>query len=806
MVVCIYALSSSRRDVWSIGEWIQHLRSSQLLEAGLSWLRDRRPKSAGTRSEMVRLCAPLPWHDPLTVYRLVAVNAVSLAFALIANLFLLLNMSGRVSFAVAQPITCIGFFMAAVILIVLEGLASSSIFRLHPSSDHALSQAFYYAIWAAAIYTIIDGLMIMTVVGAMMGKYAKKFNLSTSQRTLMLQTIAFVVYLLLGALIYSKLEGWTFLDALFWADYTLLTIGIGSPYVPKTHTGRGLLFPYAIGGVITIGLIIGSIRSMILEQGKAKMHARATEKKRERVFSIKDQKHGSSYSTKWRKQEKYLVEAGIPTEDRRRKEFHAMRDVQKDAHKHSQRYSLASSTFAACILWFVGALVFKYTEYKQGWSYFDSLYFAYTSLTTIGYGDLSPVSNSGKPFFVFWSILAIPTLTILISDMGDTVIKGIADATNYIGTLTILPGEDHAYSSLKTRINVISHGHLFKNSKPPEDARNDKHSNKHRTGSVADLVATRLSNEELFTRRDEFYPQLRQLSEDTLEPNAQNTGTPNFDPDLHFYRFLLVKETRNLLLDMSSANPKKYTYDEWAYFLRLIGHDESNPSKPIQPTPMPTRSGSSDNNKGDNGKPPPEIGRIVDTDGNIRPWSWLSIRSPLMSSKEESEWILHALLSKLERELMYIPVEGQQQQQRRRRSSPSANTSSSSSITGIEPSPPPVRLTEIRRRLRARDDQDAPHRTTSGNDLPDDSSQTERKSVRRRRSDDEGRHAAQAELQGGEGVGDGRQQQQRGGSHGFAFPLLEAIQDRGRGKRGKRGQGGAGISKTRSKNDANGDD
>lgn len=53
-----------------------------------------------------------------------------------------------------------------------------------------------------------------------------------------------------------------------------------------------------------------------------------------------------------------------------------------------------------------------------------------------------PVSNSGKPFFVFWSLLAVPTLTILISNMGDTVVKGVKDVTIWLGEISFLPSTD----------------------------------------------------------------------------------------------------------------------------------------------------------------------------------------------------------------------------------------------------------------------------------------------------------------------------------------------------------------------------
>ena len=41
--------------------------------------------------------------------RLIAVNAVQLAVAVVANVFLSLNMARRVRFGIAQPITIIGW-------------------------------------------------------------------------------------------------------------------------------------------------------------------------------------------------------------------------------------------------------------------------------------------------------------------------------------------------------------------------------------------------------------------------------------------------------------------------------------------------------------------------------------------------------------------------------------------------------------------------------------------------------------------------------------------------------------------------
>ena len=409
---------------------------------------------------------------------LVAVNAVSLVFALIANLTLLLNMAQRIPFKIAQPFTIIGFWMASVLLIALiivAGSDDSKHFRAPNAKDQALTQAYYYAIFAAGLYQMISYLMMFTIYGALKGHYSKEFKLTISQRTLMLQTIGFMVYLLLGALVYSHIEGWQFLDAVYWADFTLLTIGIGDDYTPQTHTGRALLFPFAIGGIVILGLVVGSIRSLVLDRTKKKLGARLTEKTRRRVVARiqkaeqKNADAGRNYINKIKGLNKDTAKCLTmdpndheQSEKRRRQaEFNAMREVQWIAARERKWVGLTFSGLAWLFLWLVGAVIFWKAEKNQQWSYFEGIYFAYTSLLTIGYGDFQPESNSGKAFFVFWSLLAVPTLTILISNMGDTVVTLIKDGTIYLGEVTVLPSEERGIRrSLKLLVLKLTAGRI----------------------------------------------------------------------------------------------------------------------------------------------------------------------------------------------------------------------------------------------------------------------------------------------------------------------------------------------------------
>ncbi|KAF7302368.1 hypothetical protein HMN09_00870400 [Mycena chlorophos] len=329
-----------------------------------------------------------------------AITGLSLAFSLLANFFLLANFGHAMRYSVAQPLTIVLWYLSSILIIIPLGMTHTTLNL--PGVSYTMTQAYYCAIIAAAIYIILPSLLVLNAMGAYIFQaYPASFDpLTIPQRTLMLQTIAWVMYLAGGAAVFSRLEDWTYLDGVYWADYTLLTIGLGSDFPPKTHAARSLLIPFSVGGIILIGLVIGSIRGLVLERGKVKIMHRAVERERRRWIRKRDE----------------------PDEGWQREEWEVMRQIQRRAERVHKYTALGSSTLAFFVLWFLGALVFFYAEAPQSWTYFESLYFCYTSLLTIGYGDFFPRSNAGKPFFVIWSMIAVPTVTIVISNVGDVVV------------------------------------------------------------------------------------------------------------------------------------------------------------------------------------------------------------------------------------------------------------------------------------------------------------------------------------------------------------------------------------------------
>ncbi|KAL8848874.1 MAG: hypothetical protein Q9221_006099 [Calogaya cf. arnoldii] len=561
--------------------------------------------------------------------------SISLLLALIANLALLLNMARRLSFAIAQPITIVGWFISSILLIALLFAAEYGLTL--PGEDRALTQAFYYAIIASGLYFLIAALMCVTVYGAYKGHYPQEFKLTMSQRTLMLQTISFMVYILCGAAVYHRVEGWRFLDSVYFTNFTLLTVGIGS-LAPKTHTGRALLFPFAIGGIVILGLVIGSIRSLVLERGKKKLGSRMVEKKRVQLLK-KLHKKGQQKKLTPIDGRNQATDLGMTERERRKSEFELMRQIQDHATQRQKWNALFISGSAWLVLWLVGAVVFWKAEHQQEWSYFQALYFAYTSLLTIGYGDFTNFSNSGKPAFVFWSLLAVPTLTIVISNMGDTVVKSIRDLTDYLGEFTVLPGESSTkqrakqlVTDLKGRFRGKQRREETMDKSPGMLSEKENGSTQGIQGHKAMIGATdRLAGE---------------VEEEELD--AANDAVKRGDEvskDAHEYHYQLIREFRNVLKHLNENPPRKYTYEEWAWFLKLMGEDEDNQSFHRKP-PIEIRN----DYKGDR-EPDMQQGGADDKMEEQRQWSWLGNRSPLMGDMEEADWVLERLSITLEREL-----------------------------------------------------------------------------------------------------------------------------------------------------------
>jgi potassium channel subfamily K len=544
------------------------------------------------------------------------------------------------------------------------------------------SQGFWSAIIAATLYLIGSMILMINMMGYFLGHYPQHFELDDDQRTLILQTMMFFIWLAGGAGVYEAVCGFSYANALYFCDVTILTIGFGD-FVPTNSLGRGLLFPYSVVGIIFLGLMINSLHkfaSGMSQEKIVKQHAlhqreatvgrtvtsenelrdrlglpRKAERRPSTVaapsggiirrssldryghFAVQGRtitfrekrvkafgsggrggagrtyapqtplnrdaklRHRADQKSPRAKSIKRREKLILLREEKDR--FEAMREIQSNVRRFKQYYALSMSVIAFLVLWCGGAVVFWRAEQReQSLTYFEALYFCYVSLLTIGYGDLAPKSNAGKPFFVVWSLVAVPTMTILISDMSSTVVAAINRGTFTLADWTIMPKAGVWHDFLQKHPSLRS----WLERKTTE--RNAK--KRIKQGFELQNPDEDPSNNSPTT--DEPSLTLGRLAEVIEEPVEQT------EHDLARKLALSIKRVAN---DLRLEKPKKYSYEEWVEFTRLIRFS--------------TQSSE-------------EVKQEEEEEGLVE-WDWIGEDSPMLADVSESEWVLDRLCESLNR-------------------------------------------------------------------------------------------------------------------------------------------------------------
>src|SRR5579862_3223445 len=111
-------------------------------------------------------------------------------------------------------------------------------------------------------------------------------RLHNVQREFTMQTLIFFLFTGIAALIFTKVEGTTYVDGIYYMVVTTLTIGFGD-LTPQTAVMKVLTFPFTIIGITLLALIVTSIVRLLSDRArrrkielKKRLKKKASEKKR----------------------------------------------------------------------------------------------------------------------------------------------------------------------------------------------------------------------------------------------------------------------------------------------------------------------------------------------------------------------------------------------------------------------------------------------------------------------------------------------------------------------------------------------
>ncbi|KAL2831585.1 hypothetical protein BJY01DRAFT_226597 [Aspergillus pseudoustus] len=570
----------------------------------------------------------------------IALNAMSLACGLAGNIFLLCNFTRVVRYIVALPLSILLWLLSTAILIGLT--ASMSIYEPPTPPSQTFSQAYWSAVISAALYFLLSVILMINMLGYFLGHYPQNFVLTDDQRTLILQTVGFIVWLAIGGAIFSQVIDITYADAVYFSNVTILTLGFGDITGPSS-VARGLIFPYAVIGMVMLGLVVSSIHRFAQEIHRENVVMNHIERKRkaavrrsESYQSSESEPSGGGGSTELAYQQRHTRRRPIIShitdaftrnsesssharllqmrEEKSR--FNEMRAIQNETARFRRWTSLIVSIVVFGIVWTCGALVFWALE--DGLTYFNALYFGFCCLLTIGYGDVTPTTNAARPFFIVWSLLAIPTMTMLISKMSDTLVRGYKRATSVVATWTFLPQEGQWKGFIKRfpRVGKVIM-HLVTKRRSHQAHAGEK---------GPELEKGSVQPQQKHTPASPSIPQTLSLEDLARDPTPSSSELAQ----------QLAHAIQQTIKDALTGEPKEYSYEEWVAFTRLIRF--TNPQKPRL-----------DETDGAGGM------ALEEDEYGMLSWDWIGESSPLLAEKTEPEWVLDRLCESLVR---YVCMKG----------------------------------------------------------------------------------------------------------------------------------------------------
>lgn len=334
-------------------------------------------------------------HDPFWCY---LVNSISIVFALFSNIFLLLNYRRKVRYTYCQIISIFGWSVACCILTVLIIVYHVWFYAGNYNEKYIIGEGFWFAVITVVFHFINFLLLLLNESGFLLKKYKPVFNIDEVQQTLIIQTTAMGVWLIIGASVFTRFLNFGLGDSFYYCIVSVVTIGYQDVVSTSNVAAQTLTSIWIIFGLVMFGLIVTSIRQMMLDFSTSTLYWHRIESLRRNLL-------------KFHEKEKRMK----PTN---RDSFELIKNIHKWAYTIQGVIELATSIVIFMVTLMCGALAISILE---NWAYKTTVYFCFFNLMTLGQGNQIPTTPGGKAFFCAWGLAAIPVMTILVSTSSDFV-------------------------------------------------------------------------------------------------------------------------------------------------------------------------------------------------------------------------------------------------------------------------------------------------------------------------------------------------------------------------------------------------
>ncbi|GLE01321.1 hypothetical protein PINS_up010151 [Pythium insidiosum] len=213
-----------------------------------------------------------------------------------------------------------------------------------------------------------------------------------------------LTYIAASILFYHYVEGWSVVDCIYYAMVIVTTVGYGD-VIPVKQAGKIFTIFFAFYGIATIGMALGRLASWFLSRQEE--IAKQTTK---RMLHSVDHAAATSKSM-----DPALVKEAtsnaVPVQGRKRRPKW-LRVLFSPSNRAIAASLVPIFVSIGCGL-IVGAI--------EGWPVLDCFYYAIITVTTVGFGDLSPKSEAARIYAIFYLPLSVVSVAHAIGSIIEEI-------------------------------------------------------------------------------------------------------------------------------------------------------------------------------------------------------------------------------------------------------------------------------------------------------------------------------------------------------------------------------------------------
>jgi hypothetical protein len=234
-------------------------------------------------------------------------------------------------------------------------------------------------------------------------------------------SVSVLLYYLIGFCFFKYRHDWTIIDSVYFSTVLMMTVGYGDE-VPEGDLG--FLFT-AVYALLAVTLVAAAVGQLWKESVKASVVVKMMDYRREQRqrisrdltnLSIRKPKLHQRLSHRLRKTVGRKIRALLKPDQ-------SIALLDKEAHVKRTR-NIWVASIAAFMFWvFVGTVVNAELQDlpAEGWKgsrLIKGFYFSVITLTTVGFGDFTPKTRTGKVFAILYILIGVP---VSVNALGKVV-------------------------------------------------------------------------------------------------------------------------------------------------------------------------------------------------------------------------------------------------------------------------------------------------------------------------------------------------------------------------------------------------